>query len=59
MVNAESAVRVLENMAGSSALSPEIVAKLKAGYDEIDAARVQAQSFAARDFEGLTPKDKG
>ncbi|HWR58354.1 MAG TPA: HD domain-containing phosphohydrolase, partial [Thermodesulfovibrionales bacterium] len=49
----QRAVRVLGNMADASALSKEIVAKLKENYDEIDAARVCAQTSAASDYKDM------
>ena len=41
-------------MARDSALSKEIVAVLKANYDEINTARMHAQTSASTDYEGLT-----
>jgi len=52
----KDAVKVLDGMAQHSALSKEIVAMLKANYDEIDAARKQAQASASMDYEGLTER---
>jgi HD-GYP domain-containing protein (c-di-GMP phosphodiesterase class II) len=52
----KEAVKVLDGMAQNSALSKEIVAMLKANYDEIDDARKQAQASASMDYEGLTER---
>jgi HD-GYP domain-containing protein (c-di-GMP phosphodiesterase class II) len=52
----KDAVKVLDGMAQHSALSKEIVAMLKANYDEIDTARKQAQASASTDYEGLTER---
>ncbi len=49
-----NAIRVLDRMARDSALSKEIVAVLKANYDEINTARMHAQTSASTDYECLT-----
>ncbi len=49
-----SAIKVLDRMARGSALSKEIVAVLKANYDEINSTRMHAQASASTDYECLT-----
>ncbi|MDP2157982.1 MAG: HD domain-containing protein [Nitrospirota bacterium] len=48
-----NAVNVLDSMAGKSALNRDIVSLLKAHYDEIDFARMNAQAAATRQYKVL------
>jgi putative nucleotidyltransferase with HDIG domain len=46
-------VKVLDDQVRKSALNPDIVAVLKAGYDDIDSARMHAQAAAEQDYRRL------
>jgi HD-GYP domain-containing protein (c-di-GMP phosphodiesterase class II) len=52
----KDAVKVLDSMAQNSALNKEIVAMLKANYEEINAVRKNAQASASTEYEGLTER---
>lgn len=52
----KGAVKVLDDMVGSSALNGEIVAVLKSDYEAIDAARKSAQAAATKEYRSLAEK---
>ncbi len=51
-----NALSVLDTMANDSALNKEIIAVLKANYNEIDSARMFAQASATREYKGVDKK---
>ena len=51
-----NALSVLDTMANDSALNKEIIAVLKANYNEIDSARMFAQASATQEYKGVDKK---
>jgi HD-GYP domain-containing protein (c-di-GMP phosphodiesterase class II) len=54
----KNAVRVLDRMVRNSVIGKEIVAVLKANYDDVDAARAHAQALASADYECVREGNK-